>query len=165
MNIKIMWKKSFQSEREQKRANYTKNVAKAKRILVDSTKYHLIPHLAQLKVAKEIYDALVKWYARSNTNRKLALKNRLHNIAMTKSEYVVSYLMNISQVRDKPIPIRHTIEGLELVSIILNGFYPSWEQFIQGIYVRSKLPTFDELCFDCVQEESKLSSRNNSQTP
>ena len=47
----------------EEQAKYKKNEAKAKIILVDSMKDHLIPHVIGLKTAKVVYDALVKLYA------------------------------------------------------------------------------------------------------
>jgi len=41
------------------KANHKKNEAKAKRILIDSIKDHLIPHVVELNISKEMYDVLV----------------------------------------------------------------------------------------------------------
>jgi len=71
-------------EGEEEKSKYKKNEAKARIILVYSIKDHLIPHVVGLKTTKAIYDALGKLYAINNINKKLALKNNLHNIIMTK---------------------------------------------------------------------------------
>lgn len=69
---------------EEEKSKYKKNEAKARIILVDSIKDHLIRHIVGLKATKAIYDALGKLYAINNINKKLDLKNHLHNIIMTK---------------------------------------------------------------------------------
>jgi hypothetical protein len=45
---------------------YEKKVAKAKRIILDSVKDHLIPHIAG-KLAKEIYEAVSSLYQSVST--------------------------------------------------------------------------------------------------
>jgi hypothetical protein len=54
---------------------------------------------------------------------------------------------------------------VELVTISLNGLPISWDPFIQSIYGHEKLPKFDRLWFDCVQEETIMLSRENLQKP
>lgn len=43
-------------------AEHNKKVAKAKRIILDFVKDHLIPHIAEKKSAKDMYDALITLY-------------------------------------------------------------------------------------------------------
>jgi hypothetical protein len=45
------------------------------------------------------------------------------------------------------------------VTATLNGFPSSWDAFVQGICVRRKLPKFYKLWIDCVNEESRLTSK------
>jgi hypothetical protein len=48
-----------------------------KRILVDFVREHLIPHIAELKTAKEIYKALVKLFESKKFKINLDLRNQL----------------------------------------------------------------------------------------
>jgi hypothetical protein len=41
---------------------------KAKQVLLDSVKDHLIPHISKTTKAKDMYDALVGLYQRGNAN-------------------------------------------------------------------------------------------------
>jgi hypothetical protein len=84
---------------------------------------------------------------------------------MSRSDFVVSYLMRVSQLRDELRAIGDTIDDAELVTVTLNGFPSSWDPFVQGICAREKLPKFDKLWTDCVQEEARLLSKNNLQRP
>ena len=43
--------------------------------------------------------------------------------------------------------------------VTLNGLPASWENFKQGVCARSKLPKFDRLKANCIQEECNLISR------
>jgi hypothetical protein len=57
-------------EEEDVEAKYKKNEIKAKRILINSIKDHLIPSVSELKTPKEMFDALTRLYERKNTSRK-----------------------------------------------------------------------------------------------
>jgi hypothetical protein len=66
--------------------------AKAQRIILDGVKDHLIPHLTEKKTTKEMWVALKKLFEAKNENRKMALKDKLHDTKMGKEESVSSYL-------------------------------------------------------------------------
>ena len=57
------------------RTTYKKNQAKARRIIYDSVKEHLIPVITPLKTTKECFDTLVKLYETKDPNQKRLLKN------------------------------------------------------------------------------------------
>jgi hypothetical protein len=136
-----------------------KNKMKEKRIVSDSVKDHLIPHISELKTTKQMYDALSRLYESKDINRNLALRNQLRNIKMGNSESISSYLMRVSQIRDQLATIGDIINDKELVTTTLNGFPDSWNPFVQGVCARSKLPKFDKLWTDCTQEESRLADK------
>ena len=64
---------------------------------------------------------------------------------MTSEDTVTSYLMKIYQVSDHLETIEDLVKNIELINIVLKGFPPSWESFIQGVCAREKLPKFDKL--------------------
>jgi hypothetical protein len=47
------------------------------------------------------------------------------------------------------------------VNVALKGLPRSWEPFEQGIYARERLPWFDRLWIDCIQEETRLMSKDD----
>jgi hypothetical protein len=147
-------------EEEDAKAKFKKNEIKAKRILTDSIKDHLIPNVSELKTPKEMFDSLTILYESKNTNRKLTLRHQLRNVMMNKSETVSNYFMRISQIKDQLAAIGDSVDDAELVTTTLNGFPSSWDPFVQGICARSKLPKFDKLWIDCSQEESRLISKS-----
>ena len=61
------------------KAIHKKNLVKAKRIIVDSFKDPLIPHVSSLKTPKEVFDALTKLFKGKNINHKMTLRNQLKN--------------------------------------------------------------------------------------
>ena len=67
------------------KAKFGKNEVKAKRILTDSIKDHLIPNVSKLKSPKEMFYALTELYESQNTSWKLTLMHQLRNVTMIKS--------------------------------------------------------------------------------
>ena len=49
-------------EGDEAKARYKKSLIKSKRIIVDSIKDHLIPHVSSLKTPKEMFDAFSRLY-------------------------------------------------------------------------------------------------------
>jgi hypothetical protein len=80
---------------------HNKKEIKEKRVLLDSMKDHLIPHLNEKKTAKEMFYALASLFQRKNMNRKMILRNKLRLVHMSRSYNVTNYLMRITQVHDE----------------------------------------------------------------
>ena len=74
--------------------------SRSQRTILDGVKYHLIPHLAKKKTAKEMWDTLTKLFEAKNENQKMALKDKLHNIKMKNDEGVASYLTHVTEFKD-----------------------------------------------------------------
>jgi hypothetical protein len=74
----------------QELAAHKKREVKAKRVLLDSVKDHLIPHISKKKTAKDMYDALLGLYQSRNASRKLILRHQLQSVEMSKSEQLLA---------------------------------------------------------------------------
>ena len=72
---------------------------------------------------------------------------------MIKGESVTSYLTRLYQVKDELAAIGVTISDGDMVRIALKGFTEEWKPFIKGIVAREKLPDWDRLSDDFIQEE------------
>jgi hypothetical protein len=59
------------------KAKHQKDTIRAKRIIADSIKDHLIPYVSSKKTPKEMFDALTKLYEGKNINRKMNLITQL----------------------------------------------------------------------------------------
>ena len=57
------------------RASFKRNQAKARRIIYDSMKEHIMPIITPLKTAKECFETLVKLYETKATSHKRLLKS------------------------------------------------------------------------------------------
>ena len=60
---------------DEAKAIHKKNLVKAKRIIADSIRDRLIPHVSSLKTPKEMFDALTKLFEGKNINQKMTLRN------------------------------------------------------------------------------------------
>jgi hypothetical protein len=63
---------------------YKKDMIKAKRIIVDSIKDHLIPQVSSKNTPKYMFDDLTKMYEGNNINRKMKLRIQLKNTKIQK---------------------------------------------------------------------------------
>jgi hypothetical protein len=114
--------------------------AKAQRPILDGLKNHLIPHLAEKRTTKEMWDGLKNLYEVKNENQKMALKDKLHDTKMSKGESVASYLTWVAQVKDDLAAVGEVFSDSELVRIALKGFTKEWEVFVKCVVGREHLP-------------------------
>jgi hypothetical protein len=135
-------------------AAFQKKNVKAKRMILDAIKDHVIPHVAGKANAYEMWASLTKLYQSSNENRKMVLREKLRNIKMTETEKVSSYLTRITQVRDELGAVGEVITDGELVRTTLNGFSEKWNTFVKGVVSRENRPNWERLWDDFIQEET-----------
>jgi hypothetical protein len=140
----------------QQLVTHNKSEMKAKRMILDAIKHHLIPHISKKKTAKEMIDALVSLYQSENINRKMILRNKLKSIVMTKSDSVTSYLMKVTQVRDQLVVVGKKVADAKLVIMAINGFSTSWEPFVKGICTQENLHNLERLWEDNIWEETQM---------
>jgi hypothetical protein len=140
---------------------HNKKDIKAERVLLDLVKDHLIPHLNEKKMTKDMFDALVSLFQRKNMNRKMILRNKLRLVHMSRSDNVTNYLMRITQVCDQLASIGEKKEDAELMNVALNGLPKSWEPFVKGVCARENIPYWQRLWDDCIQEETREESKGN----
>jgi hypothetical protein len=60
-----------------KKAKHQKDTIRAKRIIANSIKDHLIPYVSSKKNLKEMFDALTRLYEGKNINWKMNLRTQL----------------------------------------------------------------------------------------
>ena len=144
---------------DEDKAKHKKSLVKAKRIIEDSIKDHLIPHVSSLKTPKQMFDALSQLYEGKNINRKMTLRTRLKNVKLQDSESIQSYFTRISQIREQIEAIGDSVEEAELVMTTMNGLPRPWDPFIKGICSRRKIMKFNRLWEDCTHEEARLEAR------
>ena len=128
-------KEFIESWGDEAKATHKKNLVKAKRIIADSIKDHLIPHVSSLKTPKEVFNALTKLFEGNNINWKMALRNQLNNVKIHTSDTMQSYFTRVAQIKEQLEVVEENVEEGEIVMTTLNGLPRSWDSFIQGICV------------------------------
>ena len=88
-------------EAKEDKRRWRKDDAKARRILVDLVRDHLVPQISEKTTARKTFKTLKKLFEHSSINVTLTLRNNLSNMKMTKSENIASYFMRITELRDK----------------------------------------------------------------
>jgi transposase InsO family protein len=136
-------------------AAYTKKSIKAKRIILDAIKDHLIPHLMGKSNAYDMWESLTKLYQSTNENRKMVLREKLKRIKMTKDENVVTYLTRLTQVRDELGYVGEAIVDSDLVRTTLYGVSKQWVVFVEGIVDREKPANWEHLWDEFVHKETQ----------
>jgi hypothetical protein len=106
-----------------------------------------------------MFKALVDLFQSDNMNMKMILRNKLKYIQMSKSDNVTSYLMKMTQIRDHLAAVGEKVDNIELVNVALNGFSKLWEPFVKGVYARDKLPNWERLWHDWIQEKTREESK------
>ena len=112
------------------KSKYKKDMIKAKRIIVESIKYKLIPQVSSSRTSKEMFDALYDLFKGRNINRKMTLRNHLKSVKAQKSETMQSYFTRVAQIKDQLEAIGDMVEEAEIVMTTLNGLPRDWESFI-----------------------------------
>ena len=75
---------------DEAKALQKKNLVKAKKIIADSIKDHLIPQVYSLKTPKEMFHFLTKLFEGKNINQKMTLRNQLKNVKIQNEETIQS---------------------------------------------------------------------------
>ena len=83
-------------EGDETNVSHKRSMDKANKIIVDSIKDHLIPHVSSFKTPKEVYDALTKMFEGKNINQKMTLRNQLKNVKINNFETIQSYFTRVS---------------------------------------------------------------------
>ena len=98
-----------------------KRDVKARRIILDAVKDHIIPHITGKTHAFQMWNSLTNIYQSSNENRKMVLREKSKNVHMSKGEGMDSYITKITQVRDELAAMGEVVETIEMVRAALNG--------------------------------------------
>ena len=140
---------------EDRLAVWKRHDVKARKILIDFVKSHLMFHISKATTCKEMFDMLKNLFERDNTSKSIALRTQLHTIKMKKSESVDSYFTRVAEIRDRLGNTGEEILDKDLSIYILRGLLNTWESFVQSITSHDNLPKYDRLWVDCTEEESR----------
>jgi hypothetical protein len=137
---------------------HQKDTIRAKRIIADSIKDHLIPYVSSKKTLKEIFYALTILYEGNIINQNMNLITQLKNTRMQKGETIREYFSRISKLKEKLEAIGDAIDEYEFIMTSLNGLTRPWYAFIQTICAKMEKLKFDSLWEECIQEETRVAN-------
>jgi hypothetical protein len=85
---------------DEAKEKYKKYMVRAKGIIADSIKDHLIHHVSSLSSPKQMMDTLTRLFEGSNINRRMTLRSQLKNVKMYNSETIHSYFSRVNQIKE-----------------------------------------------------------------
>ena len=90
------------------------------------------------------------------------LKDKLWKINMEKNDTILVYLTNFVHCRDEFGSVGVSMDEEDFVSLALLGLPKSWHSYVDSVNGREKLPGWERLWSDLVQEEIRRSTRDGS---
>ena len=87
-------------------------------------------------------------------------RNQIKGVKIQKSDTIQSYFSRVSLKKEQLQAIIDMVEEEEeVVMTTLNNLPREWDSFIRGICARRKLTKFNKLWEECVQEEGRITNR------
>ena len=80
--------------------NYEEAMAKAKSIILDGVKDHVVPHISEKETTYEMWEALKKLYQHTYVQRRMLPENQLRSYQMKKGEPINTFLGGLNEIRD-----------------------------------------------------------------
>ena len=80
---------------------YEEAMARAKIIILDGVKDHVVPHIAEKETTNDMWEALKKLYQHTYMQRKMLLENQLRSYQMQKGEQIDVFLGRLKEICDQ----------------------------------------------------------------
>eukprot|EP00253_Pinus_taeda_P008179 PITA_08179 len=141
---------------------WQKKIAKCRRILLEGVKDHIVSSLHGKATPYLMWKSLIELLQSKSDQRKLALQDKLRNTKCEKGDSIPKYLTKFTQCRDELGSVGVTVDDEDLVSLALLGLPKSWHSYQNSVNGREKLPGWERLWSDLVQEEIRRSTRDGS---
>ncbi len=77
---------------------YKAEMAKAKQLILDGVKDHVVCHIAEEGTAKEMWDALARLYQRYFKQWKMYLEEKMRSARLQKGERIDMFLSKLQEV-------------------------------------------------------------------
>ena len=109
-----------------------------------------------------MWKALKDLFQNNSDQRKLALKDKLRKIKMEAGDSISNYLTKFTQCRDELGSVGIIVAEEDMVSLALLGLPKSWHSYQDSVNGWEKLPGWERLWSDLVQEEIRQNTRDGS---
>ena len=124
----------------QELAEWKKCVAKARRVILEGVRDHIVSSLHGKDTPFSMWKTLKDLYQNSRDQRKLALKDKLRRIKMEKGDTISTYLNKLTTYRDELGSVGITTANDDMGSLNLLGLPKSWNSYQESMNGREKLP-------------------------
>jgi len=141
---------------------WQKKTTKCRRILLEGVKDHIVSNLHGKASPYLMWKALTDLFQSKSDQRKLALKDKLRNIKCEKGDSMPKYLTKFTQCQDELGSVGVTVDDEDLVSLDLLGLPKSWHSYQDSVNGQEKLPGWERLWSDLVQEEIRQNTKDGS---
>ena len=141
---------------------YEEAMERAKSIILDGVKDHVIPHTVEKEMTNEMWEALKNLYQHTFVQRRMLLENQLRSYQMKKGELIDTFLGGLNEIRDQLTATEATPDQELMVKTALNVVSEDWEVFVQSILGRGTLPPWDKMWASLRLEEIKRQSKMGS---
>ena len=106
---------------------YEEVMARAKCIILDGVKDHVVPHIAEKEKVVEMWEALKNLYQHTSVQRRTLLKTQMRSYQMKKGQSPDTFLGGLNEIRDQLIAIGATPDQELMVRTDLNVVSEDWE--------------------------------------
>jgi len=146
----------------QELAEWKKCVARSRRILLEGVRDHIVLSLHGKETPFLMWKTLKDLYQNNNNQRKMALKDKLQKIKCEKGEMISTYLKKLTTCRDELGSVGITVVDDDMVSLALLSLPKSWHSYQDSVNGREKLPNWEQIWLDLMQEEIRRSAIDGS---
>eukprot|EP00253_Pinus_taeda_P005812 PITA_05812 len=146
----------------QELAEWKKCVARARRILLEGVRDHIISILHGKETPFSMWKKMKDLYENKSDQRKLALKDKFQKIKCEKGDTIPTYLNNLTTCRDELGSVGIMTADDDMVSLALLGLPKRWHSYQDSVNGREKLPDWEQLWLDLMQDEIRRSTRDGS---
>ena len=75
-------------------------MVRAKCIILDRVKDHVVPHIAEKETTVEMWEALKNLYQHTSVQRRMLLENQMRSYQMKKGQSIDTFLGGLNEIRD-----------------------------------------------------------------
>ena len=126
-----------------KLTKWKKCVARARRILLEGVRDHIVSSLHGKETPFSMWKTLKDLYQNNNDQMKLALKDKLQKIKCEKGDTIYTYLNKLTTCRDELGSVGITTADDDMVSLALLGLPKSCHSYQDLVNGREKLPDWE----------------------
>ena len=127
----------------QELVEWKKCVARARRILLEGVRDHIISSFHGKETPFSMWKTLKDLYQNNNDQRKLALKDKLQKIKCAKGDTIFTYLNKLTTCRGGLGSVGIMTVDDDMVSLTLLGLPKSWHNYQDFLNGREKLPDWE----------------------